>query len=248
VVNRTRHDRHDLPTAWESHAGQWIAWAREPGHDSYWRFHRDQFLELVPPPGRATLDLGCGEGRLSRDLHALGHRVTGVDLSPTMVAAAAAAEPSIPVDLADATQLPYEDGAFDCVLAFMSLQDVENLDAAVREASRVLEPGGHFVLAVVHPINSAGQFAGDDADAPFVIGGSYLASSYYADAIERDGLEMTFTSKHRPLSHYVNAVADAGLRIEHLHEPPLTDGAAVLPRGRRWQRVPLFLHLRAAKS
>ena len=51
-----------LSDAWEREANAWIKWARAPGHDSYWRFHRDQFLAIVPPPGRLTLDLGCGEG------------------------------------------------------------------------------------------------------------------------------------------------------------------------------------------
>jgi hypothetical protein len=49
---------------WEREARAWAAWAREPGHDSYWRFS-PLFFELVPPPGRRTLDLGCGEGRVA---------------------------------------------------------------------------------------------------------------------------------------------------------------------------------------
>ena len=79
--------------AWEEHAPEFKAWARKPGHDSYWQYHREQFLELVPPPGRRALDLGCGEGRLSRDLKAIGHDVVAVDLSPTMLAAAKDADP-----------------------------------------------------------------------------------------------------------------------------------------------------------
>jgi 2-polyprenyl-3-methyl-5-hydroxy-6-metoxy-1,4-benzoquinol methylase len=59
---------------------------------SYERFHRDRFLELVPQPGRLTLDIGCGEGRLSRDLNAHGHTVIRVDGSPTMVGAVARPE------------------------------------------------------------------------------------------------------------------------------------------------------------
>ena len=60
--------------SWDRRSGQWVAWARAPGHDSYWRFHRDDFLRLVPPPGRLTLEIGCGEGRVLRDLVRSGHQ------------------------------------------------------------------------------------------------------------------------------------------------------------------------------
>ena len=50
----------ELSRAWDEHAEKWIAWARTPGHDSYWVFHRDVFLEIVPEPSGRTLDLGCG--------------------------------------------------------------------------------------------------------------------------------------------------------------------------------------------
>ena len=64
-----------LREAWEEQAPNWIRWARAEGHDSYWVFHREAFLASLPPPGRLTLDVGCGEGRVTRDLRALGHRV-----------------------------------------------------------------------------------------------------------------------------------------------------------------------------
>ena len=95
-----------LREPWEANAARWIAWARAPGHDSYWRFHRDQFLELLPPPGRLAVDLGCGEGRLPRDLKARGYDVVGVEASPTLAAAAREADPSIEVHCADAAAVP----------------------------------------------------------------------------------------------------------------------------------------------
>lgn len=224
-----------------------MAWAREPGHDSYWAFHRDLFLDLVPPAGRRTLDLGCGEGRLSRDLKGLGHDVVGVDISPTMIAAARAADPEIETHIADAAALPFADGAFDCVVAHLSLQDVDDLPQAVREAARVLEPNGRFCVAIVHPLNSAGDFEGDAADSPLVIRESYLAESFYEDNLVRRGLEMTFVSAHRAMSAYGEAITGAGMLIDALREPALPEAAITRPRSRRWQRFPVFLHLRAVK-
>jgi len=244
---RTYLESVDLRQAWDENAGAFVAWAREPGHDSYWRFHRDAFLELLPPPGSRTLDLGCGEGRLSRDLKALGHDVVGVDASATMLAAARAADPGLEVQQADAASLPFSDGSFDLVLAFMSLQDIDDLEGAVAEAARVLARGGRFCIAIVHPLNSAGSFLSSDPDSPFVIEGSYLGRSYYADQIARDGLELTLVSAHRPLEAYAGALVNAGLVIEQLCEPAVPDHAITQEGGRRWQRLPLLLHLKALK-
>ena len=246
-LQRTRIASADLRTAWDEQAANWIAWARTPDHDSYWRFHRDQFLELVPPPGRRTLDLGCGEGRLSRDLKDLGHDMVAVDLSPTMLAATQQADPELETHLADAAKLPFAENTFDCVVAFMSLQDVDDLDRAVVEAARVLQPGGLLCSAVVHPFASVGQFDGDEADSPFTISGSYLERSFYADELARDGLEITFVSAHRPLHAYTEALSRAELVIERLREPAVPESAISNPRSRRWQRIPLFLHIRARK-
>lgn len=236
-----------LQGKWEEHAAEWIAWAQADGHDAYWRFHRDQFFTLLPPPGRLTLDIGCGEGRVSRDLKRLGHEVVAIDGSPSMVAAARAGDPGMDVRHADAAALPLDDASADLAIAFMSPQDIDNMAAAMGEIGRVLEPGGRLCMAIVHPINSAGRFTSEDADAPFVIKGSYLEEHGYADTVERDGLPMTFHSRHRPLEAYFRALERAGLLVEALREPPVPDHAVATGRGRRWQRVPLFLHLRARR-
>ncbi|MEJ2862086.1 class I SAM-dependent methyltransferase [Actinomycetospora flava] len=234
-----------LRDAWESEAQRWIAWTRRPGHDSYEQWHRDAFLPLLPAPGRRTVDVGCGEGRVSRGLRAAGHRVVGVDGSPTLVAAAREADPSVPVVLADAAALPLADDAADLVVAFMSLHDVDDLSGAVDEIARVLVPGGLLCLAVVHPVNSAGGFVSRRADSPYVIEGSYFAPRRYADRLERDGLGITFHSVHRPLEAYTGALERSGFVIEALREPVAPVEAVRDESNSRWQRLPVFLHLRA---
>ncbi len=243
-------ERIDLRAAWDERAGSWTRWARAPGHDSYWRFGRTAFFELLPPPGRLTLDVGCGEGRVSRDLATIGHRVVGIDASRAMVKEAAAARPNVPVLVADAAALPLADKCCDLVVAYMSLQDVDDMPAAINEMARVLEPGGHICLAIVHPINSAGQFESLDPDSPFVIRGSYLESNQYVDRIERGEMAMTFASSHRPLQEYFGALEAAGFAVESLCEVPVDEASekADPARGRaRWRRLPLFLDMRAVK-
>jgi SAM-dependent methyltransferase len=237
-----------LRDRWETHANEWISWARAPGLDSFWRHHRDQFLQLLPPPERLTIDVGCGEGRLARHLKHLGYQVVGIDASPSLVAAARAVDPSIEILLADAATLPLADDCADLAIAFMSLQDIDAMPAAIGEVARILRPGGRFCLAIVHPLNSAGRFETTAADAPFVIKGDYLQPFEYSDVVERDGLSMTFHSQHRPLESYFSALEEAGFLVEALREPKIPDHAVVSESSRRWQRVPLFLHMRSRRQ
>lgn len=246
----TRRVREGItPTAeWETHAADWVRWARAPGHDSYWRFHRDAFLPLIPEAPRRLLDLGCGEGRLSRDLRAAGYDVTGVDASPAMVEAACEADPSGTYLVTDAASLPFPDAAFDDVIAFMSLHDMDDMVSGIADAVRVMKPRGHLCIAVVHPINSAGSFESEDPAANFVIDGAYMQTWDYTEAIDRDGLPMTFSSVHRPLSEYFSVLQRHGLVVDRLSEvgEDVTSVAAA-PRRLRWTRLPLFLHLRARR-
>lgn len=230
-----------LRAAWEAHAHNWVRWAREPGHDSYWTFHRESFLASLPPPGRLTIDAGCGEGRVTRDLRARGHRVVGLDVSPSMVAAAREADPDGEYVLADAAAMPFDDGAADLVVAFMTLMDMDDMPAAVREMGRVLERGGVLLAAVVHPVNSAGDFVPRDADdAPFVIE-DYLTRRRYTDHREHNGLQMTFESLHLTLEDYSLALEGGGFVVRELREV-YDDGNP------RWRRVPLFLRWTAVKA
>ena len=229
-----------LRDAWEEQADDWTRWAREPGHDTYWHFHRDRFFELLPGPGSLTLDVGCGEGRLTRDLKARGHRVVGVDASPTMVAHASESDPGGDYLVADGADLPFDDGAADLVVAFMSFHDMDQMPAAVREAARVLAPAGRLCAAVLHPINSAGRFESDEPDSRFVIERSYFDRRRYSEPVERAGLPIVFHGRHWMMEDYWGALEEAGLVVERLRE--VTD-----PTDPRWIRIPLFLHFRARK-
>jgi SAM-dependent methyltransferase len=174
---------------------------------------------MLPEPGPGpVIDVGCGEGRGARELLKLGYRqVIGVERSPTLAAAASAGRPWVPVLLADAARLPIADGCADLVLACMSLLDMDDFPGAVREIGRVLRPGGRLCLAVVHPFNSAQDVATMHSPS-FQVSEPYLEQRRYTDRMERDGLAMTFTSMHRPLSAYTSALFAEGMAITALTE------------------------------
>lgn len=233
---------------WESEAGKWARFARTPGRDStHDEINLPALMDLLPEPGNRTLDLGCGEGRLGRYLQSGGYRVAGVDAAPSMVRLAVSHEVAAPALLADAAALPFGDETFDLVVAYMSLHDMDRMPEAVGEAGRVLRRGGRLCAAIPHPINSAGSFQGREADAPFVIDGSYLDQAR-ADWVAKGDIQLTFHSEHRPIEAYSLALEAAGLLIEAIREVGATDQVVVANLGKgRWQRIPLFLHLRAIK-
>jgi len=121
---------------------------RTPGERAAW----DRILELVLPRRAAleALDAGCGTGFLSFELAARGHRVTGVDFAPAMIAEARrkAAERGLSVrfEEGDAEQLPFPAASLDLVISRHVLWTLPHPEAAIDEWKRVLRPGGRLVI------------------------------------------------------------------------------------------------------
>jgi len=112
----------------------------------------DRILDLVIPGGQVldALDCGCGTGFLSLELAGRGHRVTGVDFAPAMVARArskaAAQGLVVRFEEADAEQLPFAPKSFDLVISRHVLWTLPHPEAAIDEWIRVLRPGGRLAI------------------------------------------------------------------------------------------------------
>jgi SAM-dependent methyltransferase len=233
-----------LRDAWRDESDNWIRFARTPHHDRYYfLLNLPHFLELLTPPGRVTVDVGCGEGRVGRELEQRGHHVVGFDFSEPAVRALMEYEGDGLAAVADAGRLPLPSGSVDLVTAFMSLQDLDDPAAAIHEVARVLRGGGAFCFALLHPFVSAGDFA-DDKD-NFVIDAPYWNGRRINYHTDRDGIGLTFWQMHRPLGVYTAALEDSGLMIEALREPRPDDAAQAELGSTRL--MPVFLHGRARK-
>ena len=104
--------------------------------------------ELGDLEGRRLLDVACGTGHLAGAGAARGAIAEGIDFAATMVAQAADNYPDCTFTEGDAEHLPYEDVTFDAVTCGFGLLHMENADAAIRQAFRVLRPGGRYALSV----------------------------------------------------------------------------------------------------
>jgi ubiquinone/menaquinone biosynthesis C-methylase UbiE len=107
-------------------------------------------LELTP--GLKVVDLGCGTGAYTITLAEAGCEAVGVDISPAMLAVARRKVPhggSVRWVEADLANLPFPDGRFDRGLLHVTLEFVEDPPRVLREAVRVLAPGGRLVVGLI---------------------------------------------------------------------------------------------------
>jgi len=116
--------------------------------------HNDRAIELLELTEPATLlEVGFGQGRTASRLVRGGHRVLGVDASPTMVAQGrarnrrAVADGRADLVLGDGLTLPFPDGSAENALTVHTVYFVPDLAATLAEISRVLRPGGRLVIA-----------------------------------------------------------------------------------------------------
>jgi ubiquinone/menaquinone biosynthesis C-methylase UbiE len=134
---------------------------------------RDILAALALGPDDRLLDIGCGGGLLLRDAAAAGAAVTGVDHSPDMVELARERAPRATVLVGDANALAFEDGAFTAVSMSVVFFFLDDALGALREARRVLAPGGRIAIyttsaalrgtgAAPEPIANRGHWYTDD--------------------------------------------------------------------------------------
>ena len=138
---------------------------RTPDERAAW----DRILDLVVG-GRAALDAldaGCGTGFLAFELTDRGHRVTGVDFAPAMIAQARRKAldrgVSIRFEEADIEQLSFSPRTFDLVISRHVLWTLPHPEAAIDEWTRVLRPNGRLVVVDSHLAAGGGPPAAENA-------------------------------------------------------------------------------------
>jgi SAM-dependent methyltransferase len=247
VTERLGVDSEDL---WETHAGWWIDGFTDGADPEY----EEQILPMATAElagAKRILDAGCGDGQISRLVAAAGAEIViGVD--PTWnqltVANERAGGPSYLK--AGAAGLPFADASFDAVVACLVFEHIRDVDQAIAEVARVLEPGGRFCFFLNHPLlqtPNSGWIDDQFLDPPeqYWRLGEYLIENETIEEVEKN---VFIPFIHRPLSRYINALAASGLFLERMEEP--APPAGFLAKAEEYaaaSTIPRLLYLRTTK-
>ncbi|WP_157254585.1 class I SAM-dependent methyltransferase [Nonomuraea typhae] len=150
------------------------------------------------PVGDA-LDAACGTGRIAAYLAGRGHRVRGLDSSPDMLERARLRAPQAEFELGDLSSLPMPDESVDLVVCSLALTHVPALGPTLAEFARVLRPGGHLVLADIHPEG--------------------VALGVVPPVRLPDGRPGRVATYRHLVGDYLRAALAAGLRVRRCEEP-----------------------------
>jgi SAM-dependent methyltransferase len=246
-----RDDTADDPGAdhWERNSQWWQEGFTDGADPEY----EEQILPLAAEclaGARRIVDIGTGEGQIARLACRLGAAmVVGTD--PTAgqirVAAVRAGGPAYVRGMAE--WLSFRDATFDAAIACLVFEHIVGYEAAIAEVARVLEPGGRFVFMLNHPLLQApnsGWVIDVDLDEQYWRVGPYLVPDLTMEQIA-PGVVLPFL--HRPLSHYVNAMARHGLLIERMEEPEPPEGFLAKAQEYRDARsIPRLLLMVARKT
>jgi SAM-dependent methyltransferase len=238
-----------MSEGWEANTTWWVRTFTDGVDPEY----EEQILPLAASHlggVRAVLDVGCGEGQVSRLAAALPgvERVVGVDPTWSQLAVARSRGGGVEYGRAGAEALPFSSCALDAVIACLVFEHIDGMEAAVAEVGRVLRPGGRFLFFLNHPLlQTPGSGWIDDRilDEQYWRIGPYLVEDTTLEQVE-PGIHIPFV--HRPLSRYVNALAGAGLLITRLEEPAPPPG--FLARAHEYAEaatIPRLLFMRAEK-
>jgi SAM-dependent methyltransferase len=198
-------------------------------------YRTDAAVRLLGDASGRLLDVGCGTGAHTVSFRDAGWDVTGIDLSEDMLGYAR--ERGLDVVQGNAQALPFGDASFDAVVSLWTHTDADNFPAAVREAGRVLRPGGPFVYFGPHPcfVGPHSRFIRAEG-VPELHPGYWNEGRYGADApgVASEGLRAKVGAVHLTLGTFVRSFLEAGLTLEHFEE--LDDRPYPFTIALRWRR------------
>lgn len=246
IVDETREIWNRKAAYWDEYMGEGNAWHLQLISPAVERL-------LAPQPGESILDVACGNGMLARRLAVLGARVVACDFSSVFIerARARSAEFAGRIDYAevDATNqdqlLQLGEKRFDGATCTQGLMDMPVIEPLFEAITRLLKPGGRFVITVPHPCfnihgTSIVAEVGDDEIGRRTATSLRLRRYLTPETVKGPGVPDEPEPHYyfeRPLHMLLGAGFRAGLVLDGIEEPSFP---ADLTKPLSWQALPDF--------
>lgn len=212
-----------MPDSWNRIADRYAQVAGTEADVPYQKLKTPLWDALGELAGKRVLDIGCGTGWLSEAIRGHGAVVVGIDGSSRLLAMGRERFPDLRLIEHDLRKgLPRLDSQFDIAIAQMVLMDFDPIAPAIEDVASILRPDGRFIVTLTHPAFFGYPTDIDDEGVRVRKVSRYLET--YRTNIETFGGHVHY---HRPLSYYLNVLADSGFVVTRFVEPEQHDAFPV---------------------
>ena len=229
-------DKHTLET-YTTAAKAYDAHVSDPSDSPLHAYYEKPAIHSSLPnlDGLEVINLGCGNGDDAEWISNKGaHCVVGIDISPGLIDIAHEKYPHSSFMVMDMANLGFADDSFDLAYSSLAIHYLPDWVAPLKEAKRVLRPGGQFIFSCNHPVETSLEYFANDEIRGAHLGrtilqsteerevqGDYLVVDYGGIKPIQGTIASDYTVRyyHRPFGKMIDDILDSGFVIRKLIEP-----------------------------
>jgi len=240
------------PSGWDNVASWYDGWVGKNGSDHHQKLAIPALLDCLDLNQTTNLlDIGCGTGVLAPYIAETGASYTGIDISSKLIATAKRYHSQhATFKVGDARKLTqhFAPETFDACTFLLSIQDINPLLTTIKAACNILLHGGTLAIVMVHPCFRIPRQSGWGYEKTRKL--QYRRIDHYLTPLKipmkqhKKGVTISF---HRPLSVYINTLAQCGFVIDKLDEITTYQEGNNKAERRANDEIPLFMAIRARK-
>jgi len=241
------------PSGWDDVAHWYDGWVGKQGSHFHQKLAIPAVLTSLDLNQKSqVIDIGCGTGVLAPHIIRSSAHYTGIDISHKLIKKARYYhQKSAQFRVGDARKLTatLDASFYDVAIFLLSIQDMNPLDTVIQSTAQITKSGGTLVILMTHPCFRIPRQSGWGYEQSKKL--QYRRIDRYLTPLKipmkqhKRGVTISF---HRPLSTYINTLAQYGFVIDKLDEITTHQSGANKAERRAYEEIPVFMLIRAIKS